>query len=347
MGARGQPPLAFYLRAMGHAAAALPRPHTRAVVVTAPDQAGPLLLTTYCLLLTTAPDQAPYTSTCLKRRRTQCLRGCSPCFSNKSCIPLPCCTSLPSYILLPGESHSASAQAAGCMAAAWPASAASQTPRVPPLALPLNLNLIFALTLTPNFTPTLTLNPTRPALPLALSSSHSFAADLSLMLCAQSLVLASSSLSGEGGLLRDSPHLRDVYRFEPSEEGCLPAAPHRRMVRPLSWQCHSSLPWPAGAESPGSWLRYALGTSRSASQGPKGGCGAAVRPGQKSPTLRRSDQPGRGRVRPRSRAAGGGCASGACTPTAAVAATVSTSTRRHGNGSTVRRSSSRCCSTRR
>ena len=58
MGARGQPPLAFYLRAMGHAAAALPRPHTRAVVVTAPDQADSLLLTTYCLLLIMAPDQA-------------------------------------------------------------------------------------------------------------------------------------------------------------------------------------------------------------------------------------------------------------------------------------------------
>ena len=74
-----------------------------------------------------------------------------------------------------------------------------------------------------------------PALPLALSSSHSFAADLSLLLCAQSLVLASSSLSGEGGLLRDSPHLRDVYRFEPSEEGCLPVAPPRRMVKGSSW----------------------------------------------------------------------------------------------------------------
>ena len=135
-------------------------------------------------------------------------------------------------------------------------------------------------TLTPTFTPTLTFNPTRPALPLALGSSHSFAADLSLLLCAQSLVLASSSLSGEGGLLRDSPHLRDVYRFEPSEEGCLPAAPPRRMVKGSSWQYPGSLPWPAGAESPGSWLRYALGTSRSASQGPKGGCSAAVRPGQ-------------------------------------------------------------------
>ena len=74
----------------------------------------------------------------------------------------------------------------------------------------------------------------RPALPLALSSSHSFAADLSLLLCAQSLVLASSSLSGEGGLLRDSPQLRDVYRFEPNEEGCLPAAPPRPCATSLA-----------------------------------------------------------------------------------------------------------------
>ena len=43
MGSRGQPPLAFYLRAMSHAAAltSLPLPHARAVVVTAPDQANP------------------------------------------------------------------------------------------------------------------------------------------------------------------------------------------------------------------------------------------------------------------------------------------------------------------
>ena len=158
----------------------------------------------------------------------------------------------------------------------------SPSPRLPrPFAFALTLTAHHSpFTLTPTFTPTLTFNPTRPALPLALGSSHSFAADLSLLLCAQSLVLASSSLSGEGGLLRDSPHLRDVYRFEPSEEGCLPAAPPRRMVKGSSWQYPGSLPWPAGAEPPGSWLRYALGTSRSASQGPKGGCSAAVRPGQ-------------------------------------------------------------------
>ena len=130
MGARGQPPLAFYLRVMGHAAAALPRPHARAVVVTAPDQANPVV---------------------------------------------------PALKLL----------------GAWP--------------------LL-----------------DRPALPLALSSSRSFAADLSLLLCAQSLVLASSSLSGEGGLLRDSPHLREVYRFEPSEEGCLPATPPRPCATSLA-----------------------------------------------------------------------------------------------------------------
>ena len=28
-----------------------------------------------------------------------------------------------------------------------------------------------------------------------------------------------------------------------------------------SWQCHGSPPWPLGADSPGSWLRHALGTS--------------------------------------------------------------------------------------
>ena len=37
-------------------------------------------------------------------------------------------------------------------------------------------------------------------------------------------------------------------------------------------------PWPPGADYPGSWLRYARGTSHSAAQGPREGCGAAVRP---------------------------------------------------------------------
>ena len=49
------------------------------------------------------------------------------------------------------------------------------------------------------------------------------------------------------------------------------------MVPALSWWCHSSLAWLPGAGSSGAWLRYALGTSRSATQGPMGGCGAAVR----------------------------------------------------------------------
>ena len=125
MSARGQPPLAFYLRAMGHVASSsgLPRPHARAVVVTAPDQSNPVVGALQLL-------------------------------------------------------------------GAWPLLG-------------------------------------QPALHVTLGSSHSFAEDLSTLLCAPSLALASSSLSGEAGLLRDSPNLRDVYRFEPSEERCRPAAPPR------------------------------------------------------------------------------------------------------------------------
>ena len=46
------------------------------------------------------------------------------------------------------------------------------------------------------------------------------------------------------------------------------------------WWCHSSLPWPPEVDCPGSWPHDALGASRSAAQGPMGGCGAAVRPGR-------------------------------------------------------------------
>jgi len=39
-----------------------------------------------------------------------------------------------------------------------------------------------------------------------------------------------------------------------------------------------ALPWPSGADCPGSWLRHALGLSRRAGQGPMLDGGAAVRP---------------------------------------------------------------------
>ena len=47
-----------------------------------------------------------------------------------------------------------------------------------------------------------------------------------------------------------------------------------------SWGRHSSPPWPPGADSAGSWLRYALGTSRVARSRPYGRlrCGRAVAP---------------------------------------------------------------------
>ena len=34
------------------------------------------------------------------------------------------------------------------------------------------------------------------------------------------------------------------------------------MLKALCWWCHSPLAWPAGADSPGAWLRSALGTRR-------------------------------------------------------------------------------------
>ena len=58
--------------------------------------------------------------------------------------------------------------------------------------------------------------------------------------------------------------------------------PVQRKAGPLCW-CRRSTPlplWSSGAESPGSWLRNALGTSHRVSQGPTGGCGAAVSPGR-------------------------------------------------------------------
>ena len=56
---------------------------------------------------------------------------------------------------------------------------------------------------------------------------------------------------------------------------------HSMLRGPPCW-CHSSLPWPPGADCPGSWPRCALGASRCAAQGPMGagGCGAAVRAGR-------------------------------------------------------------------
>ena len=117
-------------------------------------------------------------------------------------------------------------------------------------------------------------------------------ADLSTLLCARSLVLASSSLSGEGGLLRDSPHLRDVYRFEPSEDACSPATPPRNTLRghSPSMRRHSSLPRPPGAGSPGSWAALRQGAMKRlrtrdeplCRAGPSGraGCGEAARSGR-------------------------------------------------------------------
>ena len=59
------------------------------------------------------------------------------------------------------------------------------------------------------------------------------------------------------------------------------------MVTVPSWWRHSSLPWPPGADSPGSWLRYALGTIRRAAQGPVGGlrCGREAKPKPADPAV--------------------------------------------------------------
>ena len=48
-----------------------------------------------------------------------------------------------------------------------------------------------------------------------------------------------------------------------------------------SGPCPSELGWPPGADSPGSWLRRALGTCRWVAQGPHRGCGAAARAGRR------------------------------------------------------------------
>ena len=59
--------------------------------------------------------------------------------------------------------------------------------------------------------------------------------------------------------------------------------------------CHSSLPWPLGAGSPGSWLRYTHEMRRpSHARAHMGGCSVAVRPGR-SRQSRRSRRP----LRPR------------------------------------------------
>ena len=57
-------------------------------------------------------------------------------------------------------------------------------------------------------------------LPLTLSSTESFQADLSQLLCARHLVVARSSLNE---MLLDSPNMRDIYTFQQIPEGC--AAP--------------------------------------------------------------------------------------------------------------------------
>ena len=54
-----------------------------------------------------------------------------------------------------------------------------------------------------------------------------------------------------------------------------------RVLKVLPGECRSSPPWPPRAGSRGSWPpRCAPGTSRRAAQGPMGGCGVAMRPGQ-------------------------------------------------------------------
>ena len=63
-----------------------------------------------------------------------------------------------------------------------------------------------------------------------------------------------------------------------------------RMLLAPSWRrrCHSSLPWPPGAGSPGSWPPCALGTSRCAAQGqwiPNGRVRSGREARQKSPVL--------------------------------------------------------------
>ena len=72
------------------------------------------------------------------------------------------------------------------------------------------------------------------------------------------------------------------------EEGPAPGTVQggARMLKvPCCW-CHSSLRRPPGADSPGSWLRYALGTGPLSRSGPDGTqrCGREARP--TSPMLR-------------------------------------------------------------
>ena len=71
-------------------------------------------------------------------------------------------------------------------------------------------------------------------------------------------VLAGRGLARRGGGGAEPP--RHVNRGGPKCGKCR-----------LPWWHHSSLPWPPGADSPGARLRYALGTSLSAAQGPMGG----------------------------------------------------------------------------
>ena len=86
---------------------------------------------------------------------------------------------------------------------------------------------------------------------LRISASASFATDLQLLLCARSLVLATSTLSE---LIADSPNLRDAYRFGRS----CPPPTEKRCARPPPSATAATREWCVtreGVYSPvdGSW----------------------------------------------------------------------------------------------
>ena len=75
-----------------------------------------------------------------------------------------------------------------------------------------------------------------------------------------------------GGLYVRQAMLKDHQVCRAATEQLEGAEAVLRAQRAPPWWRHSSLPWPQPeADSPGAWLRRALGTSFCAAQGPTGG----------------------------------------------------------------------------
>ena len=200
---RGQPPLAFYtaaalhtLAATSHAAASTSSSHTAAYTSSSHASSN---------ASSNASSVAP------QRLYGHVALATSPDRSNPVVDAM--------LLLAANHSHEHHARHADTHASSASSASSDARPDTRPGARPENAHI-----------PSIALG-----VPITLTSSDSFAADLAHLLCATNLVLADSSLTS---LLLDSPNLRNVYTFAPS--ACPPAVPCKRPSSGPSNESHHS-----------------------------------------------------------------------------------------------------------